>query len=264
MIPYLPAPPALHVGFLTISVFNVLLTAGVLLGIFISARRAERFGMDRDAVPAACGWTIVFGLIGGHLAKMLMDYHSLVASNPWLLLTSGRGLRSLGVLYGGLIGFLLFCCVKRVAFRDFFRGLDIAVYALPFAFLIGRLGCALVHDHRGLPSTSWIAVRFPEGPRYDLGLIEFLFLIPMSAAFLWLDRRPHRPGFFLGLYAIVYGTFRVWLDTLHIQPMRFYGGTAGCVIGVIAWVVMTRLYPACPHPSLNEDSQLRAGNRDAD
>lgn len=111
---------------------------------------------------------------------------------------------------------------------------------MPFAWVIGRLGCALAHEHIGLPSHSWLVVKFPGGSYYDLGLIEFLFLIVLSASFYWLDRKPRPVGFFLGLYAFVHGAFRIRLDTLHLQPMRFYAGAAGCLIGMGAWIIMAR------------------------
>ena len=37
----------------------------------------------------------------------------------------------------------------------------------------GRFGCALQHDHLGIPSTYFLAVRFPGGPRFDLGLLRY-------------------------------------------------------------------------------------------
>ena len=111
-------------------------------------------------------------------------------------------------------------------------------YSLPFAWMLGRLGCALAHDHRGLWSTNWIAVRFPEGARYDLGLVEFLFLIGLAALFRWLDRSGRPAGFFFGLYGVTYGLFRAWLDTLHIQPFRFFGGATAVLIGLAGWAAM--------------------------
>ncbi len=108
------------------------------------------------------------------------------------------------------------------------RRLDIIAYAMPIGWMIGRLGCTLAHDHRGLASTSWIAVNFPEGPRYDLGLIEFLFLIGMVTMNRLLDRRPRPVGFFFGIFGVVYGGFRIWLDTLHLQPNRFLWRNRRC------------------------------------
>jgi len=60
----------------------------------------------------------------------------------------------------------------------------------------------------------------------------------MAIAFRLLDRRARPVGFFLGLYGVVYGGFRIWLDTLHVQPLRFWGGIAGVAVGLLAWVAM--------------------------
>jgi len=80
-------------------------------------------------------------------------------------------------------------------------------------------------------TASWIGVQFPEGTRYDLGLTELLFLIPLAALFYLLGRRPRSVGFFFVLYTTLYGVFRVWQDTLHIQPPSFAQGRYGDMIG---------------------------------
>jgi len=103
--------------------------------------------------------------------------------------------------------------------------------------MLGRLGCALAHDHRGLPSTGFFAIRFPGGPRYDLGLIEFLFLILLAVSFRVFDRRSRPAGFFFGLFCLVYGGFRVFLDTLHIQPLRFWDWGLLALAGLIVMLL---------------------------
>ena len=45
-------------------------------------------------------------------------------------------------------------------------------------------------------------------------------------------------GFYFGLYGVVYGGFRIWLDTLHAQPLRFYGGALGVLVGLLGWAWM--------------------------
>jgi phosphatidylglycerol:prolipoprotein diacylglycerol transferase len=243
MIPYYPEP-VLHAGPIAIPAFRLFLAAAVLLGGYIMIQRARRLGLSGHVMFSVSQWAIAFGLVGAHVAKLAMDYAPMFLADPAIVFTTSRGIRSIGGLAGGLLGALVGCRLRRLSFFETFRLLDIMAYAMPFACMVGRLGCALAHDHRGLPSTSWIAVQFPEGSRYDLGLVEFLFLVGLSAVFYWLDRTPRPVGFFLGLYGLLYGLFRVWLDTLHSQPMRFYEGIAVTLMGVAAWAAMGTLLHA--------------------
>jgi phosphatidylglycerol---prolipoprotein diacylglyceryl transferase len=240
MIPYY-REPVLHLGPLTFHAFGLLLASSIVLGVYIVRNRAHRFGLSQDLMFRVCFWALLSGLLGAHIAKQAMDHNRVFMADPFIVFKTVGGIRSLGGLIGGLLGALVYCRLRRLTPFEIFRMLDIMAYALPFAWMIGRLGCALAHDHRGLASQSWIAVQFPEGPRYDLGLIEFLFLIGLSALFYWLDRKPRPVGFFFALYGMLYGAFRVWLDTLHMQPMRFYGGLIGCLVGIAGWTAMKRL-----------------------
>jgi phosphatidylglycerol:prolipoprotein diacylglycerol transferase len=87
------------------------------------------------------------------------------------------------------------------------------------------MGCYLVHDHPGIRTTSFLSVRYPEGTRYDLGLLEALFLIALAAVFLFLDRKPRPRGFFYVAFLLLYGLFRFQLDRLHVDPPRYAGWT---------------------------------------
>jgi len=237
MFPYFPEP-VLHLGPFEIHAFGVLVALAVLLGGRVMLRRAHRLGIPAQEMFRFCFCVYAFGLLGAHLAKTVMDNVPAFLADPSIVVRTSRGIRSLGGFAGGFLGGLLWCRFRRLSLFETLRRLDIVAYALPFAWMIGRLGCALAHDHKGLPSSSWIAVQFPEGPRYDLGLIEFLFLIGLAVTFRILDRHARPVGFFFGLYGVVYGSFRIWLDTLHIQPMRFYGGAVAVIIGLLGWMAM--------------------------
>lgn len=236
MIPYFPEP-ALPLGPFQITAFGTLLVVAVYVGGRTMLRRAHRMGIGLNDMFQFCFSILAAGLAGAHAAKILMENMTGFLADPLILVRTG-GIRSLGGLSGGFLGALVWCRVRKLSLFESMRRLDIVAYALPFAWVWGRLGCALAHDHRGLFTDSWMAVQFPEGSRYDLGLIEFVFLAGLAGAFWVLDRQARPVGFFFGLYGVVYGGFRIWLDTLHIQPMRFYGGAAGVAIGIMGWVVL--------------------------
>src|SRR5882724_12377440 len=103
-----------------------------------------------------------------------MEFWPEFAADPTVVFRR-PGIRSIGGLAGGLIGVAVYARIRRLSFPEAYRMLEIITFCLPFPWVFGRLGCFLMHDHRGEFTTNWIAVQFPEGPRYDLGLIEFIY-----------------------------------------------------------------------------------------
>ncbi|HTS49458.1 MAG TPA: prolipoprotein diacylglyceryl transferase family protein [Bryobacteraceae bacterium] len=247
MLPYYPQP-VLHLGPLQIHAFGALAAIAVLVGGRVILLRAHRQGIPVEQMFRFCFWVYMCAMAGAFFAKILWDDFPEVLVHPALILHQSLGVRSVGGITCGFLAAVAWCRYHRLSALDTMRRLDIIAYAMPIGWMIGRLGCTLAHDHRGLASTSWIAVNFPEGPRYDLGLIEFLFLIVMVTGFKLLDRRPRPVGFFFGLYGVVYGGFRIWLDTLHLQPNRFYGGIAGVLVGLAGWAVMLALERSPQNP----------------
>jgi phosphatidylglycerol:prolipoprotein diacylglycerol transferase len=237
MLPYYPQP-VLHLGPLQIHAFGALAAIAVVVGGRTILLRAHRRGIPAQEMFQFCAFVYLCALVGAVVSKIVLDNYPDFFLNPEHAFRVNLGFRSIGGIIGGILGGLLWRSYHRLSLFETMRRLDIIAYALPLAWMIGRLGCTLAHDHRGLASTSWIAVKFPEGPRYDLGLIEFLFLIPVVIAFRIIDRRPHPVGFYFGLYGVIYGGFRIWLDTLHMQPLRFYGGAIGVLIALLGWVAM--------------------------
>jgi len=75
---------------------------------------------------------------------------------------------------------------------------DVIASAFPTAWVFGRSGCSVAHDHPGQLSDLWFAVKYPGGGRFDLGLYEMLLTIPLALAFLWLRQKPRPWGFYCG------------------------------------------------------------------
>jgi phosphatidylglycerol:prolipoprotein diacylglycerol transferase len=116
--------------------------------------------------------------------------------------------------------------VRGIPAQDAWRYLDLLAYVLPFGLLLGRIGCGLIHDHPGVRSEHWLAVRYPGFSRFDLAVLEALFLGAVVIPALWLLRhRNPSPPLLLGALLSLYGLFRVVLDRLHIDPARYGGFT---------------------------------------
>ena len=226
MIPYLP-PPVLPTGPFRIQLFSVLLIAGILVARWMFLRRAGRAGFDRGQLHVLFVWMLAAGFVGVYV--------------PALVVSGARGIWSFGGFVGAMLASIVWFWREKFGLRDSLRAIDALAFAAPFACAAGRLGCALAHDHRGLWTHSWIAVRFPEGPRYDLGFLEFLCLLGMACLFLVLDRRRWPAGFWAGLFAVLYSSVRLLLNDLQFEPERFHGWVPGIAFGVCAWAAMAWL-----------------------
>ena len=78
------------------------------------------------------------------------------------------------------------------------------------------------------------------GQRMTLASSIF-FLSHVDDAIAFLSKVKRSPGFFFGLFGCLYGCFRIWLDTLHMQSFRFIGGVIGILIGLAGWTSMILL-----------------------
>lgn len=185
--------------------------------------------------------------VGAHIVKIALTDPGRVLAHPEALLAPWRGIASFGGLLGGLLGGIAWMRFAGMSWRQAGQWLDIFAYVFPFPWILGRLGCTLAHDHLGRMTGSWLAVRYPGGPRYNLGLVELLYTLLLAGLFLVLDRRPRPAGLFFGLLGLLYGGFRLWLDTLHVDPPRLggvtldqIGGALTVLVGVTGWVLMSR------------------------
>jgi phosphatidylglycerol:prolipoprotein diacylglycerol transferase len=240
MVPYVEVK-TLALGPVRLPVFGSLLVTAIVVARWRLLRSERALGLSRErSMAVLCIVMLIGGLFSAHIAKVALDDISIFLAHPAVVLRTAQGIRSAGGLFGGLLAGIVWCRLRGITGRETFRMLDRITFVLPFSWMIGRLGCALVHDHIGRPSRSWMAVAFPDGPAYDLGLIEFVFLIPLSLLFWVLGRRSRPVGFFFGLFGLLYGGFRAWLDTLQIHAFGwpFGAALAGMATGLAGWVAM--------------------------
>ena len=236
MFPYVEHP-VLMIGSYPLQAFRVLALTAIVVEYTIVVRRAPRHGFTEEQASSLVAWAVVLGMISAHVFDVLAYYPERLRDDPFELLRIWGSLSSWGGMLGGLGGLALVAWRRGLGATGVLRFLDLAAYALPMTLAVGRFGCALQHDHLGIASTHPLAVNFPTGPRFDLGLLEFLYLIPVSLLFLWLGRRPRPVGFFLGLYFALYGPGRFVMDTLRSEDARYLGWTPAqylCVATTLA------------------------------
>jgi phosphatidylglycerol---prolipoprotein diacylglyceryl transferase len=199
MLPYLP-PLSWHLwGGVSIHIFGLLVVAALVSGYYVCIWRCELLGLDRTQASRS-SILLLAGSVSG----------SVVAS---VVLLGRLGMYSFGGIFSGVVMVVLLARWYRWGFVGAMKFYDSVGFAFAIGWIFGRLGCSFAHDHVGVVSNAWYAVRFPDGiSRMDLGLIEFFFECCVALLFFWLAGKPRMPGFYPTVYFLIYGPFRWWID----------------------------------------------------
>ncbi len=203
-------------GAFSIKPFGALVAFGVYLGSYLATRQAKRLGLHERVLTSFIFWVVGFGFLGGHMLDSIFYYPGQVLRDPLSLIRVWEGLSSFGGFTGAVIGGFLW---KLRYKADILPYADVIASSFPAAWVFGRTGCSVAHDHPGLTSDLWFAVQYPGGGRFDLGLYEMVLTIPLALAFLWLRRKPRPWGFYCGAITIAYAPVRFALDFLRVEKL---------------------------------------------
>lgn len=228
MLPYLSAP-AIRVGEFGFDPSRILAGAGVLIGHFAFLRNAQLFGFDRGKASRLSFFLMIGGLVGALLFSVWTNGRPFGSLADWR--TSPPAISSLGAISGATLVAICWSLWNRLSLVDSMRWMDAAALAFPTAWLLLRAGCILQHDHPGIRTGGWLAVPYPDWPRYDLAFLEFLFLVPVVIAFELFRRRPLPAGSFAILLLVLYGGLRLLIEPLRVDPVRYWG------VSVDQWTV---------------------------
>ncbi len=246
MIPYVEWRTFV-LGPLHLQVWGLWAAVGVVAGALFAIRQAQLRALDSGAFESLLFRIVIAAFIGARLFHVLFYEPAYYLVHPFEAIEVWKGgLSSFGGFAGAAAAFFLSVRGLRL---PLFKTADALVTALPLALGCGRVGCFLIHDHPGTlayGAGKWLAVAYPDGPRYDLGMLLGVFDFLLFGVFLLLLRRPRQEGFYFALLMLVYGPIRFLLDFLRVIDVRYvgltpgqYGSIALCIAGML---LMKRFY----------------------
>jgi len=232
-------PFTVHIGSFTITGFGLMMMFAFLVAGWIMRVELQQRGLNE----AYSGDIIVAGVIGGILGAKL--WYVALTRDPGALFSRG-GL----VWYGGFLGGVIAVLITGMRHKVPPRWTMLLVGpALAASYAVGRVGCFLIGDDYGGPSTLPWAVKFPDGlpPSTVANLQAFGVRVPagldpntvlavhptqiyetliMLAVFAWLWSRRNAPGgtgWIFGAYLMFAGAERFLVEILRAKDDRLVG-----------------------------------------
>ncbi len=233
----------IRLGFIPIQVWGLCVALGILVVFAILNRESKRLGYNTEMIFGITLRAIIWGFIGSRLAHVFFYYPDYFMKHPLEVFAIWQGgLSSFGGLLGASVSILWDVWYKKRTGSVSLRALgDLMSYSAVFGWIIGRVGCVLIHDHAGQPCPGcFLATPWRDGVmRLDMALLEIIAMLPLA---IWFALSYKWTKKFSGWYSAVlfmyYGILRFILDfwratDIALSDIRYAGLTPGQYFAIL-------------------------------
>jgi phosphatidylglycerol:prolipoprotein diacylglycerol transferase len=226
--------------------YGLLVSLGVLIGLWISVRNSQKQGIDPDNAWNLGIIVVMCGIIGAKVLYIIVDWGE-YAAHPGEIFSLNT-LQAGGVFSGGLIG--AFAAAAWYIHRHRMPALatcDAFAPGLALGHAIGRIGCFAAGCCFGKPTDHFWGVTFTSPIAHELvgtpigealqptQLFESAVELANFFLLAWLLKRKKFDGEIIGTYFFLYGIARFFLEYLRGDPGR------GDVFGIITGTQLVAL-----------------------
>src|SRR6266498_4157822 len=232
-------PFTIHLGPLELTGYGLMMMVAFLMAGWAIQLDLRARGLDEDYAADIIIAGVIGGLVGAKLWYVFL-------TRDWDMLFRRGGFVWYGGFLGATAGILLNGWRRRVPAR--FTA-EICAAPLALGYALGRVGCFLVNDDYGIPSTLPWALKFPEGlpPTTVANLEQLHVTFPpgmnpgdvvavhptqiyetalMLFVFWWLWRlraHGHGTGWRFGVYLVLSGAERFLVELVRAKDDRLLG-----------------------------------------
>lgn len=232
-------------GPFTLHWYSLIVLAAIVVGVWLSAREAERRGFKKDDIYDASIWIIIGGLTGARFFHVLDHWSDRFAADPISALYIWQGgLAIWGAVAGGLITTAILTWRRGWRFGAF---ADAAAPGLVLAQAIGRIACVITGDAMGKPTSGpfGFAYTSPHTVVPELGVYytpmpvyELVVNLGIFAVLWWGLRKRNWPdGMLFLVYLTLYSLERLLLAFTSSYKIIGLGMTQSQIVALVGLAV---------------------------
>lgn len=228
----------------SIAFYGIIIGIGMLLGITLAARDAERRGIGEDTIYDFALLGIVFGVIGARLYYVFFQWDNYRGNLLEILNLRAGGLAIYGGVIGGILSLMFYCKRKK---QNFLNLADSLILGVLVGQILGRWGNFFNAEAFGRYTDSLFAMQLRRdivnpiminsallqhlvrvnGVDYiqvhPTFLYESVWNLCLLLFLLWYRPKKRFTGEMFFLYLGGYGLGRVWIEGLRTDSLLVPG-----------------------------------------
>ena len=226
-----------------IAFYGIIIGIGILAGLWVAVKDAERRGQDPDIYMDFALYAIIFSIIGARMYYVIFDWDNYKDDLMQVFNLRAGGLAIYGGVIGAVVTLTIYTAVKRLSFLSL---ADTGCLGLVTGQIIGRWGNFFNCEAFGGYTDSLFAMRIrralvnenmiskellnhlivKDGVEFiqvhPTFLYESVWNLGLLIFMLWYRRRKRFDGEMLLIYLFGYGVGRAWIEGLRTDQLIFF------------------------------------------
>lgn len=139
----------LNIGGLTIYWYGVIIVSGLIIGLYLATREADRLGLEKDLIVDFTMFAAVFAILFARIYYVVFEWEQ-YAGEPWwkVFAVWEGGIAIHGAILGGVLTAIVYTRIKNISFWQL---ADIVAPSLILGQAIGRWGNFMNQEAHGGP-----------------------------------------------------------------------------------------------------------------
>ena len=225
--------------------YGILITCGLLLGVFLAYKDKNKYGISWDDITSFLVYALIVGFACARLYYVIFrwDYYSQHWDEIIKIWHGGIA------IYGGVVGALLtgfiFCKKKKISFLNL---CDFAAPYLALAQSIGRWGNFANREAFGRITDSFLRMGI-----FDTELGKYIYVHPtflyesvanfcIFCILLWVKKKQKFDGQLFYLYMILYGIARAVIEGLRTDSLYLGNIRVSQMLALVFVIIFSILY----------------------
>lgn len=237
-------PILFKIGPLEVHSYGFFLALAFLAGILISLRYAKKEGLNPQFVFDLAIYDIIAAIVGARLFYVIGQWDYFRSNLLEVFMVQNGGLVFLGGFFLALAVTLIYAVSKKIPLLKLF---DALAPGVSLGYAIARIGCFLNGCCFGVPTNSWLGVRFPPGSLaasycpgeavYPTQLYSMTLMFLVFLFLAWLYPRKRFDGQLFFWWLVLYSVYRFLVELIRFSPIYWFGLTPAQVMVIFTFAL---------------------------
>lgn len=239
-----PEPVAFTIFNIDIMWYAILITAGMIIAVLITCKRAPRHELNSDQVLNFVIICIPVAIIGARLYYVVFNWSWYAGDFMKIINIRQGGLAIHGGLLFGFAAAVILCCIWKLRPLNI---LDMAAPAVALAQSIGRWGNYFNSEAHGGPTDLPWAITVDGVSVHPTFLYESIWCFLLFFFLIYIDNRRGFEGQTILLYGMLYSLERFFVEGLRTDSLMIGAfrqaqvlSLAVIIICLIAYIILAK------------------------